>query len=178
MKTSDNENEICRFKLEEYQEFVRNKLEEAARAIMAREDQSPYDILVGACFLDAVLKLPEVSDHEHISMFWETRHEDSFGKVTFTFGEVEMRLEICEGFKGPYGWDVEANTKWKVNTRYCHGFDDYTLEDYLSYFAGIVQDLHTRAGFTAENGVIVESLSCESKVRDWFVFFEEDFYSE
>lgn len=169
----ENENETCRFKLEEHQEFVRDKLEEAARAIIARKDQSPYDILVGACFLDAVLKLPEVSDHEYISMFWETRHDESFGKVTFTFGEEEMMLEVCEGFKGPYGWDVEENTKWRANERFTDGIDDCTLENYLSDFCDMVQGSQTMAGFTAENAVIAESLSCESKARDWFVFFED-----
>jgi hypothetical protein len=147
---SDVEGRITRLALLPTQEYVKRCLEKAARAAIARPDQDPHSLLLGALFLRAVVALPVGIDQFPIQLSWKIDHGDSWGMKTITIGHEALSLDTIEGFDSGQGWDHESSVEWSVDDSSQQGLDGWVLEDVLTAFARDVSSPECEVGFSSD----------------------------
>lgn len=175
--TDDDENEesISVYALEQSQEYVKVLLEKACRAAMARPDQQPYSLLMGALFLRAVLALPTAIDQFPIQLCWKVDYGDSWGMKTITIGHGAITLDTTEAFDSGMGWDHETSVDWTVDELQQTGLDELVLEDVLSSLARDVSTIDCQVYFSTDYDHEFDHVANDPEPIDWnSVFTKED----
>ena len=115
------------FALSASQKYVRDSLERACRTAMARLDQTPFSLALGALFLRAVLQLPKRIDQCAVSLRWETNEKTSWAMKSVTIGFDQLSVETTEAFDSGVGWDHETSIDWLVDESHQQGLDEWVL---------------------------------------------------
>lgn len=160
-----------RLALRPSQEYVRICLEKACRAVLARGDQQPYSLLLGALFLRAVTQLPYVVDQVELALSWKIDYELSWGEKTIAIGDGQIRLSTTEAFNSGMGWDSESTEDWSVDETRQRGLDEFVLEDVLTSFARDVADLGCEVRFATNCDTSFDDMVGDPDSVDWEAAF-------
>lgn len=172
---TDEEESTTRLALKSSQEYVKTSLEKACRAVLARADQMPHSLLLGALFLRAVLQLPNAIDQFPIQLSWKVDYDESWGMKTITIGRDGITLDTTEAFNSGKGWDHESSVDWTVDDTRQTGLDEWVLEDVLSSFARDVSDPDASVHFSTDYDHDFDHLADDPEPLFWdSAFMEED----
>lgn len=170
----EDEGSPRRLSLRSSQEYVKLSLEKACRASLARPDQDPHSVLLGALFLRAVLALPVAIDQFPIHLSWKIDYGESWGKKTVTIGHESLSLETIEAFNSGHGWDHESTIDWAVDESRQQGLDEWVLEDVLTAFARDVSDPGCSVYFSTDSDHAFEEIVYDPEPIDWHEAFNDD----
>lgn len=166
---------MTRLALKPSQEYVKTSLEKACRAVLARTDQAPHSLLLGALFLRAVLQLPNAIDQFPIQLGWKVDYGESWGMKTITIGRDGITLDTTEAFDSGKGWDHESSVDWMVDETRQTGLDEGGLKDVLSSFPRDVSDPDALVHFSTDYDHDFDHLANDPEPLVWdSAFMEED----
>lgn len=155
------------------QEYVKTSLEKACRAVLARIEQTPHSLLLGALFLRAVLQLPNAIDQLPIKLSWKVDYGESWGMKTVTIGGEGITLDTTEGYNSGMGWDHESSVDWTVDETRQTGLDEWVLEEVLSSFARDVSDAGASVYFSTDYDHEYDHLANDPEPLFWDSAFME-----
>jgi hypothetical protein len=172
---TDDDDATTRLALTSSQEYVKTSLEKACRAVLARSDQTPHSLLLGALFLRAVLQLPDAIDQFPIQLSWKVDYGESWGMKTITLGREGITLDTNEAINSGKGWDHESSVDWTVDETRQTGLDEWVLQDVLSSFARDVSDPDASVHFSTDYDHDFDHLADDPEPLFWdSAFMEED----
>lgn len=171
---SDDKESISVYALEQSQKYVKVLLEKACRAAMARPDQEPYSLLMGALFLRSVLALPSIIDQFPIQLIWQVDYRDSWAMKTITIGHEGITLDTSEAFDSGMGWDHESSVDWTVDEMRQTGLDELVLEDVLSSFARDVSAANCKVYFSTDYDHEFDHIANDPEPINWHEAFTSD----
>lgn len=172
---TDDDDPTTRLALKSSQEYIKTSLEKACRTVLARADQTPHSLLLGALFLRAVLELPNAIDQFPIKLSWKTDYGESWGMKTITIGREEITLDTTEAFDSGMGWDHESSVDWTVDETRQTGLDEWVLEEVLASFARDVSDADSKVYFSTDCDHEYDHLANDPEPLLWdSAFTEED----
>jgi hypothetical protein len=172
METKSDES--AKFAFHEEQEFIKEALVKAARTALARPDQTPSSLVLGAHFLYAAQRLPLITEQIDVSLKWLFKHDTGWGMRTISISPHELTSEIAEGFlDGPQGTEHEFKTIFYVDYEKQSGLEDWELMNDFDY---LLQVLDFEQGFEVEfvtdSDYLSDELFDESPV-EWNRYFED-----
>lgn len=170
----DDEDSSTRFALRPSQEYVKLSLEKACRAALARHDQNPHSVLLGALFLRAVRALPVAIDQFPIHLSWKIDYGESWGMRTVTIGPESLSLDTTEAFDSGHGWDHESTVDWAVDQSRQQDLDEWVLEDMLTSFARDMSDPGCLVYFSTDSEHAFEDIANDPEPLDWHEAFNAD----
>lgn len=171
---TDEDDPTTRLALTSTQEYVKTSLEKACRAALARTDQTPHSLLLGALFLRAVLQLPNAIDQFPIQLSWKVDYGESWGMKTITIGRDGITLDTTEAFDSGKGWDHESSVDWTVDETRQTGLDEWVLEDVLSSFARDVSETDCAVHFSTDYDHDFQGMADDPEPMDWHEAFSDD----
>ena len=171
---SDDKESISVYALEQSQKYVKVLLEKACRAAMARPDQEPYSLVMGALFLRAVLALPKAIDQFPIQLSWKIDYGDSWGMKTISIGHEAITLDTTEAFESGTGLDHETSVDWSVDEMQQAGLDELVLEDVLSSLARDMSATNCQVYFSTDYDHSFDNIANDPEPVDWHSAFTDE----
>ena len=156
------------------QEYVRTCLENACRVALARHDQPPHSLLLGALFLWAVRGLPFGVEQFPITLTLKTDHDEAYVIKSMTIGGAHLSLHSTEGINSGMGWDERLTVDWSVDDIRQEGLDEWVLEDVLRSFARDVGDPECEVHFSTDCDHDFQHIVHAPEPVEWQAAFDND----
>jgi hypothetical protein len=164
-----------KYALEPSQEYVKIFLEKACRAAMARADQNPHSLILGAFFLRAVLALPYTVEQISVELCWIVDYGQSWAQKTIRIGDEMIIIETTEAADSGRGWDSETHLNWKVDTIHSSCMDEQELEYLLSAFLNQVSYHGHKVYFYTDYDLELPDMTEHPDPTPWrLAFFDDD----